>query len=173
MLWYIMGIIVLLAMVIYSVYEYIVYSEFFLAKNIGITILIILGLFFLSLYIFDCQLTSPVHQIALSDLEPVTEFQLEEITPDCYAIHSNNGKYYIKYDHSTTDIVNPVIVDLEASKRNSPTIILCQIKPSFLYPQYVNLITSSHKYVLIVSESQIEDETTKLEVEATPSLDWL
>ena len=167
MLWYMLGIFVLLTMVIHSLHEYITRGKVLWAKNIGITISIILGLFFFSLYAFDLN----VHQLALSDLEPVAEFQLEEISPDCYVSHSNNGKYYIKYDQSITDIVNPVIVDLEASKRNSPTVIVCQIKPSFLYPHYVNILTSSRKYVLIALESQIEDEMTQ--IEATPSPNWL
>lgn len=107
----------------------------------------------------------------LTDYTPTAEYNLEEISTNTYAIHSADGKYYVRYNGSTTFFVDVVVIDINSTDNTEPKLISCAFNPSVIVSSWFNIDV---KHILVISNDQIREETFKPTPTETPELpEWI
>lgn len=133
-------------------------------KDVGISIAGEIVALILILTVSLIPASIAILNATITDIEPIAEYQIDESSP---VIHSANGRYYLKYNGTTTQITNPFIVDPSLSNKTSPTILVCEVKHSFWVPYLLAKYHNDNvKYVLVISSEQIVEE--KIENKSEP-----
>lgn len=98
------------------------------------------------------------------DLNPLKYIKLQQMSNQKYVIHStSNGQYYFMHDGvmNDTNTKRVLIVNIEDSKFDEPTIIECFTKPSFWRSFILSRLDKCIIYVLVINEDQILEQNTK------------